>query len=407
MNGEAYQAALDVTALLRELQRLLLVQHRTDRLICRYLADLADGIVKWPALLLAYGDVYEFVRAKFGLSLRSTRERVRVGRALRTLPVLDAALTSGQVTYSRIREVTRVAQPDTERIWLHAAQRLSIRALERRVVEAGGRRDARDQQPCRNRATEPEDVSVNVPREIWTLVVQAMQVANAAHGSDLGTWQALAEVARSAMAHHGASPIDRMLACDGPAADREPASPLGTEPSEPLASGPAAHGPPPGDSNGPPSTHSGSSDIAAPPSTHSGLSDVTAPSPASPTGRPSGARSKEVAGRQQDGLPPTGSEVWTPAAAREREFGAPALAREPDPAAGAPLTDHRGRPLSADVRLLYRLMATGKDWNVATLAEATGMPTPRLTTALFDLECARLVSRDVMGFFEVRQKQAG
>jgi len=92
-----------------------------------------------------------------------------------------------------------------------------------------------------------------------------------------------------------------------------------------------------------------------------------------------------------------------PAAAPELtapELTAPELAAPQTPK--APRTDPRGKPLSADAWLLYDLIATGGDWNVATLDAAAGMPWPRLANALVDLECSRLVSRDVMGFFSVR-----
>src|SRR6186713_2035087 len=143
MRKDTYRGALDVDELLRVVARLLRKQRRFDGLICRYLADLADGLVRWPNLLLGYGDVYQLARCRLGLSLRSSRERIRVGRALRELPRLFSALMAGDVTYSRVREVTRVARPDTERQWLDAACELSMRHLERCVVAAGGRRSVR------------------------------------------------------------------------------------------------------------------------------------------------------------------------------------------------------------------------------------------------------------------------
>src|SRR5688572_18631469 len=136
MIAEQYRSSLQANELLIQLGRLLIAQRQADRLICRYLADLADGMGERPDLAMAYGDVYRLVWAKFGLSIRSIRERIRVGRALRKLPLLDAALMSGRLTYSKVREVTRVANPDNETVWLDAARRLSMRALELRVGEA-------------------------------------------------------------------------------------------------------------------------------------------------------------------------------------------------------------------------------------------------------------------------------
>src|ERR1700756_2390328 len=49
-----------------------------------------------------------------GLNLGAARERVRVARALGTLPHLAQALARGELSYSKVRALTRVATPDTE-----------------------------------------------------------------------------------------------------------------------------------------------------------------------------------------------------------------------------------------------------------------------------------------------------
>jgi hypothetical protein len=51
---------------------------------------------------------------RVGLDLGAARERVRVARALETLPLLAQALAGGQVSYSKVRALTRVATPETE-----------------------------------------------------------------------------------------------------------------------------------------------------------------------------------------------------------------------------------------------------------------------------------------------------
>src|SRR6266852_7107471 len=51
---------------------------------------------------------------RVGLDMGAASERVRVARALATLPRLAEALSSGQLSYAKIRALTRVATPDTE-----------------------------------------------------------------------------------------------------------------------------------------------------------------------------------------------------------------------------------------------------------------------------------------------------
>src|SRR5919201_1352053 len=51
---------------------------------------------------------------RIGLDRGAARERVRVARALATLPLLADALARGELSYSKVRALTRVATPETE-----------------------------------------------------------------------------------------------------------------------------------------------------------------------------------------------------------------------------------------------------------------------------------------------------
>jgi len=51
---------------------------------------------------------------RVGLDMGAARERVRVARALGSLPRLAQALTRGELSYAKVRALTRVATPETE-----------------------------------------------------------------------------------------------------------------------------------------------------------------------------------------------------------------------------------------------------------------------------------------------------
>jgi len=51
---------------------------------------------------------------RVGLEMRAARERVRVARALGTLPRLAQALARGELSYSKVRALTRIATPEIE-----------------------------------------------------------------------------------------------------------------------------------------------------------------------------------------------------------------------------------------------------------------------------------------------------
>jgi hypothetical protein len=132
-----YQAQLSTPALIAAVRGLLFSERRAGRLVCRYLADLADRIhERQDGELGAYVDEFHAAACFFDLGARETRERVRIGRALRGLPQIEAAFIAGALSYSRVREVTRVARPETEAAWLELARSVDMRSLERRVAGA-------------------------------------------------------------------------------------------------------------------------------------------------------------------------------------------------------------------------------------------------------------------------------
>src|SRR3989454_3694509 len=70
---------------------------------------------------------------RVGLAPGAAREKVRVARALGTLPRLARALASGEISYSKAREVTRVATPETEERLLAGARAGTPAHVERIV----------------------------------------------------------------------------------------------------------------------------------------------------------------------------------------------------------------------------------------------------------------------------------
>src|SRR6187402_2718396 len=137
MDHIAYRQGMATWELIVEVRQLLATERRTERLVCRYLADLADRVQQRQDLaLVRYADELHAARACFGLGAREARERIRVGRALRQLPEVERAFVEGEFSYSRVREVTRIATAADESKWLELARRLDMRTLERRVASA-------------------------------------------------------------------------------------------------------------------------------------------------------------------------------------------------------------------------------------------------------------------------------
>ncbi|MGH7375327.1 MAG: DUF222 domain-containing protein [Candidatus Rokuibacteriota bacterium] len=77
---------------------------------------------------------------RVGLDPGAARERVRVARALGTLPLLAQALGRGELSYAKVRALTRVAAPETEHRLL-AVGRAGTAAHIERIVRGWRRVD--------------------------------------------------------------------------------------------------------------------------------------------------------------------------------------------------------------------------------------------------------------------------
>jgi hypothetical protein len=78
---------------------------------------------------------------RIGLDPATAREKVRVARALGQLPVLDAALAAGRISYAKVRAITRVATPETEGRLVEMAAFSTGAQLERICRRYRGLRD--------------------------------------------------------------------------------------------------------------------------------------------------------------------------------------------------------------------------------------------------------------------------
>ncbi len=175
-------------------------RRRCEWLLCRYLADLADrGRFRE---LGGYSDLQHYARVRLRLGVKAARERVRIGRALRGLRRIEQAFVAGELSYSQVRELTRVATSEDESHWLELAGRVSMRELERRVVsKVGGKERTRDE-PAEVHWRTPKTVELrmHLPAAVWAVLSRAIQGARQAAEGSLSDAEALEAVAKEALA---------------------------------------------------------------------------------------------------------------------------------------------------------------------------------------------------------------
>src|SRR6266480_7939367 len=144
----------------------------------------------------------EWLSWRIGLDPGAARERVRVARALATLPRLSQALTRGELSYSKVRALTRVATPETEERLLAVGRAGTTEHVERivrgwrRVDRNAEAREAARQHANRALHVYPdEDGTVRIrgrlTAEVGALLVQALAAAREAvypKNVPAGTW---------------------------------------------------------------------------------------------------------------------------------------------------------------------------------------------------------------------------
>lgn len=123
-----------------------------------------------------------------GLGEVAARERVRVARALEKLPKINAAFRRGELSYSKVRELTRAARSETEdallRLALHgtAAQVQRVVALHCRAERVSGAAEAVEAYRRRYVRYRHDDdgtvvIEARLPVEIGEVVMRAIDAA--------------------------------------------------------------------------------------------------------------------------------------------------------------------------------------------------------------------------------------
>src|SRR5687767_2460903 len=157
----------------------------THRLLV-LIADF-DRLRGWePA---GYSNCARWLAARTGIDVSTAREQVRVARMLVQLPLTSEAMARGELSFSQVRALSRVAQADSEAELLELARGTSTAQLERmvRAWKKGNRSDeatwAREQYESRTFSVVPDDHGMYIVRgrltpEIGALLMRAIDAAS-------------------------------------------------------------------------------------------------------------------------------------------------------------------------------------------------------------------------------------
>lgn len=156
---------------------------------------LADAQKAWAAL--GYVHAVEYLEDVFGYMPHTATERLRVAKDLAALPELEAALESGDLNYSIVRELTRVATPTTVDRWLTAARGRNACDVQRMI---SGRRKGDDPDTTPDPKLVKHGIWLDLDAESFALYRQARAVLDDELGQKLDDKTFIVEIARRILA---------------------------------------------------------------------------------------------------------------------------------------------------------------------------------------------------------------
>ena len=126
-----------------------------------------------------------------GIGLNAAREKVCVAHALRQLPLVSACFASGELSFSRVRALTRIAEPANEQELLDLALNTSAAQVEKlvRAFRRAGRLEANEQYASRELIYYHEEdgslvIRARLPAEDGAVLLQALDAAMAARDKE-------------------------------------------------------------------------------------------------------------------------------------------------------------------------------------------------------------------------------
>ena len=172
-------AAVDWRTVDRALRAIRQRRAALDAEEARWLRE-AEALQTWQPLGMV--SALDYLERVLGYAPRTAQDRLRVARALGDLPRLTEALASDELSFSAVRELTRVATPATEAAWVAAAMGRNLRQIEELVADhrPGDRPDDPPDPAARTHV-----VRFELSAETFARMRQARSVLDDEHGANL------------------------------------------------------------------------------------------------------------------------------------------------------------------------------------------------------------------------------
>jgi hypothetical protein len=115
----------------RELRAIAMKRAALDAAEARWLRE-AERLQIWRPLGMV--SAHDYLERVLGHTPHTARERLRVANALADLPAIAASFEEGELSFSSVRELTRVANGDTDAEWRDFGVGKTVREIEDSVA---------------------------------------------------------------------------------------------------------------------------------------------------------------------------------------------------------------------------------------------------------------------------------
>jgi hypothetical protein len=185
--SESREPLLDLDRQLRSIARRRAALDHEELVLIRE----AIRVQLWRPLGMT--SMREYMEDVLGHSPHVASERLRVAEALDALPAIEEALAGGELSYSAVRELTRIATRKTEDAWLEAACGKNLRQIEELVAEREPG-DAPDDDPKPD--VRPRRRSVLLRPAAEAVLLTARQMIESARGERIDESDLIEEMGR-------------------------------------------------------------------------------------------------------------------------------------------------------------------------------------------------------------------
>ena len=159
--GAEFRGGLSASRAHEGLQQALAASHSAEKHALLWFTDILQRNLYRE---LGYSSIQAYAGEALGFSPSKTSQFLRLAETLEALPLMKAAAATGEIPWTKLREVARVATPASEREWVAEARCSSRRALAAKVtqVKEQARQDRRRDPAQRtlDEALTPETVAV-------------------------------------------------------------------------------------------------------------------------------------------------------------------------------------------------------------------------------------------------------